>query len=245
MQSNLQEKQHVALIMDGNGRWARQRNRPRSAGHQARVDTVRRLMAAAPSLGIGMMTLYAFSSDNWKRPAAEVSFLMRLLQSYLEKEAGTLLENDVRLIFIGRLDRVPAPLAKAMTAAEARTSTCQRLTVRIALDYSARDAILNAARQAVDLETLDRDSFSRLLSGGSASCDVDLLIRTSGEKRLSDFLLWECAYSEFYFTDRHWPDFTAADLAVALNEFRTRDRRFGGIEIPGGAEILEAGRAAV
>ncbi|MDD9913491.1 MAG: di-trans,poly-cis-decaprenylcistransferase [Rhodospirillaceae bacterium] len=245
MQSNLQERLHVALIMDGNGRWARQRNRPRSAGHRAGVETVRRLMEAAPSLGVGMMTLYAFSSDNWKRPAAEVSFLMRLLQSYLEREVEALVENDVRLVFIGRRDRVPAPLAKAMSMAEARTSACRGLTVRIALDYSARDAILNAARRVENTETLDRDSFSRLLNGGAENCDVDLLIRTSGEKRLSDFLLWECAYSEFYFTDRHWPDFTAADLAVAVNEFRTRDRRFGGIEIPGEAVTVEAERAAI
>src|SRR6195952_5577708 len=193
---------HVGIIMDGNGRWATRRP----------------------------LTLYAFSSDNWRRPKAEVTALMTLLRSYLAKEVESLIRNGIRLNVIGRRDRLPFGLADAIGDAEAATAAGDVLHLRVAIDYSARDAILNAAAQAGGLRNLTRANFAGLITGEPGLRDVDLVIRTSGEKRLSDFLLWESAYAELHFTERMWPDFGAEDLAEALRSFRGRERRFGGLQ---------------
>jgi len=211
--------------MDGNGRWARARGLPRVAGHRAGADAVRRVVEAAPGLGVGVLTLYSFSSDNWLRPAAEVKALMGLFQSYLRMETGRCVAEGVRIRTLGRRDRLSAPLQKALAAAEAATAAGTTLEVRIAVDYSSRDAILDAAMRLKKGEA-SREAFSRLL--GDAP-DVDLLIRTGGEQRLSDFLLWECAYAELLFTKRMWPEFARADLEQAIAEFYSRERRFGRI----------------
>ncbi|HVI29963.1 di-trans,poly-cis-decaprenylcistransferase [Hansschlegelia sp.] len=229
MQSTLHNNIHLAIIMDGNGRWALRRGWPRAAGHRAGVRTVRRLVKAAPDCGVGVLTLYAFSSDNWRRPAAEVAALMELLRRYVSAEAPRLAEAGVRLTAIGRRDRVPTGLADAIAAAEARTLGGERLHLRIALDYSARDAILLAAAKLAGVPDVGREVFGRHVTGGQALPDVDLLIRTGGERRLSDFLLWESAYAELWFTDRLWPDFDQDDLRAALADFRARERRFGGL----------------
>jgi undecaprenyl diphosphate synthase len=219
---------HVAIIMDGNGRWAAHRAMPRTAGHRAGADAVRRTVEAAPTLGITTLTLYAFSSDNWRRPRDEVAALMSLLRRYLQAELARLLDNDVRLTMIGRRDRLPDGLANAIADAERRSATGTRLHLRIAIDYSARDAIASAAAAWRLERPPSREEFSRLLAG-DAHDDVDLLIRTSGEKRLSDFLLWEAAYAELCFVETLWPDFGADDLRAALADFHGRERRFGGL----------------
>ncbi len=194
--------------MDGNGRWATRRGLPRSAGHRAGARAVRRLVeAAARHPAIAALTLYAFSSDNWRRPADEVAALMRLFERHLRIESPRCAANSVRLEIVGRRDRLDPRLRAAIDAAELATRGGAHLHLRIAVDYSARDAI--AARQLLP--------------------DVDLLIRTGGERRLSDFLLWESAYAELVFVEQMWPDFTAADLAAALTEFHTRARRFGAL----------------
>ena len=229
----MQGGRHVAIIMDGNGRWARARRRPRIAGHRAGAKAVRRVVEAAPELGITTLTLYAFSSDNWSRPAGEVHALMELLERYLLRESNRCLENGVRVNVIGRRDRLTPRVVSAIRRAETLTATATRLHLRLAIDYSARHAITEAARIAPPGATLDTDAFSRLLNraihSDPAAPDVDLVIRTSGEQRLSDFLLWEVAYSEFVFTPRLWPDFERADLERALNDFQGRERRFGGV----------------
>jgi undecaprenyl diphosphate synthase len=219
---------HVAIIMDGNGRWAARRGLPRTAGHRAGADAVRRVVEAAPALGITTLTLFAFSSDNWRRPRDEVAALMSLLRRYLQAELARLLDNDVRLTMIGRRDRLPDGLGNAIADAERRSAAGSRLHLRIAIDYSARDAIASAAAAWRLERPPSREEFSRLLTG-DAHDDVDLLIRTSGEKRLSDFLLWEAAYAELCFVETLWPDFGADDLRAALAEFHRRERRFGGL----------------
>lgn len=223
---------HVAIIMDGNGRWANARGRPRTAGHIAGARVVRKIVEAAPDSGIGMLTLYAFSADNWARPSREVALLMRLFRRYLVAETDRCVTNGVRMRIIGRRDRIPGELLRAIKAAEEATKHGRRLELRIAVDYSARDAMVRAA-ELLRGESITRESFSKAMCKvdhwtGEAR-DVDLLIRTGGEQRLSDFLLWECAYAELYFTDRRWPDFTAADLQSAVNEFHSRERRFGSV----------------
>jgi undecaprenyl diphosphate synthase len=230
MQSDLHSKLHVGIIMDGNGRWATRRGQSRLRGHQAGVEAIRRVVEAAPEQGIGTLTLFAFSSDNWRRPGAEVSALMALLRSYLVNEIKSLVDNGIGLTVIGRRDRLPDGIAAAIGRAEAATAGGDALNLRIAVDYSARDAIVNAAMRAGGMENCSRDTFSDLVTGGSKLRDVDLIIRTSGERRLSDFLLWESAYAELYFTDRMWPDFDADDLADAMTSFHRRERRFGGLQ---------------
>jgi undecaprenyl diphosphate synthase len=219
---------HVAIIMDGNGRWAARRSLPRTAGHRAGADAVRRVVEAAPTLGVTTLTLFAFSSDNWRRPRDEVGALMSLLRRYLQAELMRLIDNDVRLTVFGRRDRLPDGLGNAITDAERRSAGGTRLHLRIAIDYSARDAIASAAAAWRLERPPSREEFSRLLAG-DAHQDVDLLIRTSGEKRLSDFLLWETAYAELCFIDTLWPDFGADDLRRALIDFHRRERRFGGL----------------
>ena len=210
-----QSSLHTAIIMDGNGRWAAQRGALRIEGHRAGAEALRGIVEAAPRLNIGVLTVYAFSSDNWKRPHDEVNALMFLLACYLEKESGRLRDAGVRTSVIGRRDRLPPPLLAAIDLAETRTRHCERLHFRLAIDYSARAAILEAAENEL-----------------RASLPVDLLIRTGGEQRLSDFLLWESAYAELVFTSRMWPDFTPADLRAAVNEFYRRERRFGAVPEP-------------
>ena len=226
------QRLHIAIIMDGNGRWAKGRGLPRIAGHRAGAHAVRRVTDAARELGIGTLTVFAFSSDNWQRPAAEVSSLMRLFHRYLRWEMGRCLKDGVRLSVIGRRDRLPAWLVKEIEHSENLTRNEKRLHLRVALDYSSRDAILEAARLAKDLDEIDREAFQSLLSSLNRDQvkDVDLLIRTSGELRLSDFLLWECAYAELYFTPVLWPDFKREHLEAALAEFYSRDRRYGKVK---------------
>jgi undecaprenyl diphosphate synthase len=199
---------HTAVIMDGNGRWAHARGLRRSAGHRAGAAAVRRTVEAAPPLGITALTLYAFSADNWRRPPGEVQALLRLLRAYLRDETPRCRERGVRLEVIGRRDRLPAALRGAIAAAERATSSGRTLHLRLAIDYSARAAILR---------------------GEAPIPDVDLLVRTGGEQRLSDFLLRECAYAELYFTPCPWPDFDGRALADAVAEFGRRQRRFGGL----------------
>ena len=213
---------HTAIIMDGNGRWAKQRGLPRIEGHRRGADTVRRVIECAPKFGITDLTLYAFSSDNWRRPPDEVSALMRLLTVYLQTEVDRCRYNGVRITVIGRRDRLAPEIRKLIERAERDTRGCRTLHVRLAIDYSSRDTILAAARKC---RTLTRESLASTLPAP----DVDLLIRTAGEQRLSDFLLWECAYAEFVFTERMWPDFGEEDLAAAMANFQSRERRFGAL----------------
>ncbi len=224
-QHDLRQGLHAAIIMDGNGRWATQRGLPRSAGHRAGVEAIRRTAEAAPSLGITTLTMFAFASDNWKRPETEVVSLMRLLRAYLRNETGRLARTGTRLSVIGRRDRLPSGIPEAIERAEAATASGTKLTLRIAVDYSSRDAIVAAAAKLG--QDASRAAFASALG---ATSDVDLLIRTGGEKRLSDFLLWESAYAELHFTDRMWPDFGPVDLAAAVADFARRDRRFGGLK---------------
>ena len=222
---------HVAIILDGNGRWAERRGWPRAAGHREGAEAVRRIVAAAPGLGVGTLTLFAFSADNWRRPRAEVRGLFRLLGRYLMREARECVRQGVRLSFPGRRDRLPPSLARSLDEAERLTAAGRTLRLRIAIDYSARDTILAAAALAGG--RADRPAFlaalGRAANEREAASEVDLLIRTGGERRLSDFLLFECAYAELEFLERAWPDFRPADLAACLERFAHRERRFGGL----------------
>lgn len=226
---------HVAIIMDGNGRWANTRGLPRTAGHQQGAESVRRCVEAASELGIKYLTLFGFSSENWNRPRDEVKELMRLLRFYLRSETADLHRNNVRLRVIGEREGLDPDIVKLIENAEYLTRLNTRINVSIAINYGGRNDILHAAcRLASDFhERGVRPEFSSfeelfgeyLMTAGTP--DPDLLIRTSGEKRISNFLLWQCAYSELVFTDRLWPDFGKADLEAAIEEFRRRDRRFG------------------
>ncbi len=216
---------HVAIIMDGNGRWAQQRGLPRLAGHHAGEIALRRVVTAAPPLGITTLTVYVFSADNWKRPAAEVNGLMALLEHHLSRQFEACVREGVRLSVIGRRDRIPASACRAIEQAEHFTYGGTRLHVRLAIDYSSRDSLFRAWETIGSFP--DRTCFTERFD----SPDVDLLIRTGGEQRLSDFLLWESAYAELYFTPVMWPDFGESDLITALDEFRSRQRRFGGLPL--------------
>jgi undecaprenyl diphosphate synthase len=223
---------HVAIIMDGNGRWAQARGLPRTAGHHTGVRTARTIVESAVRAGIGTLTLYAFSSDNWARPRLEVIGLMRLFRRSLLVESKRCVENGVRLSIVGRRDRLPASLRQTILQAEAMTAGGRNLHLRVAIDYSSRDAILRAASRAKEITTpLSRERFAALLADvdhdPAPVRDVDLLIRTGGEQRLSDFLLWECAYAELVFSPTMWPDFSEGDLRQAINDFEARERRFG------------------
>jgi undecaprenyl diphosphate synthase len=217
--------------MDGNGRWAVARGLPRPAGHRAGAEAVGRVVEAAPEMGISMLTLYAFSAANWTRPAGEVRDLFGLMREYLRLQTTRCVRSGVRIIVIGRRDRLPAPLRAAVFAAETATSGGRDLVLRLALDYSSRDSILRAAEAVPAGAQITTSSFERLLAEVEGSPvpvpPVDMLVRSGGEQRLSDFLLWECAYAELVFTSTMWPDFAAADLEAAVIEFRRRDRRFG------------------
>ncbi len=239
MQKTTSDGLHVAIIMDGNGRWAATRGWPRTAGHRAGVESLRRTVEVAPDLGIHTLTLYAFSSDNWKRPASEVNTLLSLFEQYLKKETDKCVRHGIRISVIGRRDRFSLALCTAIEKAENATSGCNRLHVRLAVDYSARDMILTALRRLRHSPALTREAFERALAGPAHSdASVDLLIRTGGEQRLSDFLLWECAYAELYFTRVMWPDFAGADLRQAVDAFYSRDRRFGQVTTPAASEAV-------
>jgi undecaprenyl diphosphate synthase len=225
---------HVAINMDGNGRWALLRGRPREEGHVAGATAVRRTVESAPSLGITTLTLYAFSSDNWRRPQSEVGNLMFLLEKYLDSECSHLTDSGVRFSVIGRRDRIPDSLKNSIAHVEERTSEGTSLHLRVAVDYSARAALLAAAGRVATGIPPTREAFEQslfeVMHAPNGTRDVDLLVRTGGEQRLSDFLLWESAYAELYFTDVLWPDFDEADLAIAVQAFSARDRRYGGIQ---------------
>lgn len=227
---------HVAIIMDGNGRWAKARGLPRIAGHRRGADAVRRVIRGAGELGIPVLTLFAFSTENWTRPATEVSDLMGLLRHYLRHELEELHRNGARLRVIGDRDRLSADIVKDIADAEARTSSNVRIDVNICINYGSRDEILRASRslarkvasKELDADKIDEAAFEKeLLTAGVP--DPDLLIRTSGEQRISNFLLWQCAYAELIFIDRLWPDFDKSDLEEAVAQFRRRERRYGGV----------------
>ena len=221
---------HVAIIMDGNGRWAKARHLPRVAGHRAGVEAVRRIVEAAPDFGIAVLTLYAFSSENWKRPADEVGDLMGLLRHYIRSEIDELHANGVRLQFIGDWQRLKPDLVTLLTDAAARTADNTRMTLVIALNYGGQDELVRAARALaaeVAPERIDAAAIeARLDTAGLPP--PDLVVRTSGEQRLSNFLLWQAAYAEFVVSERLWPDFDRAALAEMVAEFATRERRYGG-----------------
>ena len=227
------QRLHVAVVMDGNGRWATARGLPRRRGHEAGARTVRTIVEAAPTLGIDMLTLYAFSADNWKRPRREVAGLLALFRRYLDTECARLRDAGIRLSIIGRRDRLPRALCAAIERAEGATREGHAMHLRVAIDYSGRDAIIAAAaRASAAAGEMTRERFAGLVAmaqhGGEAR-DVDLLVRTGGERRLSDFMLWEAAYAELWFTPRAWPDFSPAMLEAAVEEFRGRERRFGAL----------------
>ena len=246
------DRLHVACVMDGNGRWAQRRGLPRTAGHREGAEAVRRVVEAAPDLGVGTLTLYAFSADNWKRPRPEVRALMSLLGAYVRAEAPRLKRAGVRLQVIGRRDRLPGALRSAICRAEWETRHGRRLLLRVAVDYSARwalreaalrwalsrpagesDARATPARSASALapspEAFEAALAAALAPDGASAAPVDLFLRTGGDQRLSDFLLWESAYAELLFLDALWPDVTGDTLAEAVAAFHTRERRFGGL----------------
>lgn len=237
---------HVAIISDGNGRWATSQGLPRSAGHRAGAEAARNVIAAAPGLGISTLTLFALSSANWKRPIAEVQIILELLHEYLRLEADHCAEKGIRLTVIGRRDRLPPAIRDTIAKAEMRTAQGQNLHLRLAVDYSARESIYQAACRFYKVTELSPDSFGDLLSEvqQGSSTEVDLLIRTGGEQRLSDFLLWECAFAEFVFLHKRWPDFTVEDLRAALQDFQHRERTRGALPSLGLNFISELKEAA-
>src|SRR5437016_3762216 len=228
---------HIAIIMDGNGRWANRRSLPRVAGHSAGVGPVRSTVETCARMGIGVLTLYAFSVENWKRPRAEVETLWRLLRFYLKKELPELQQNNIRLQAIGRLEALPDAVRRELEAVVEATSRNSGLRVNLAINYSGRAEILDAINNIIEtarsegrLDTLrvDEELFASSLSTASTP-DPDLLIRTSGEMRISNFLLWQIAYSELYVTETLWPDFNRAELLKAILDYQKRDRRYGGL----------------
>lgn len=228
---------HVAIIMDGNGRWAQRRGMPRSYGHRAGADTLKRIVVAAGELGIKVLTVYAFSTENWKRPADEVSYIMKLMNDYLGKNLLELGEHNVRLHFLGDLSRLSPKLREAFEKAEKDLSGNTGLVLNVAVNYGGRRELTQAAQQlardvksgAVDVEAIDEDTLAGYLYTAPES-DVDLLIRPGADKRVSNFLLWQMAYAEFWFTELCWPDFTKDTLVEAILSFQGRERRFGGLK---------------
>ena len=226
---------HVAIIMDGNGRWAGKRHLPRVEGHRAGIDAVRAVVETSARLGLDVLTLYAFSVENWKRPAAEISTLMMLLKRYLRSELSTLLDNNIRFNVIGRAEELAPDVLQELRAGEMKTAKNTGMIFNIALNYGGRTEIVDAVKRAIEAgmtaEALDERSFGELLYTGKQP-DPDLLIRTSGEMRVSNFLLWQIAYAEIYVTDTLWPDFRCRHLLDAILAYQKRDRRYGGIASP-------------
>lgn len=224
---------HVGIIMDGNGRWAERRGLPRTAGHRAGGKVVRRIVEAAAASPVSVLTLYAFSRDNWSRPRREVGALMRLLHRHLVSERARAVTNGVRVNVIGRRDRLDPELIRTIEEVERATAAGDKLLLRIAVDYSARCAILDAAKALAGAHGLDgfEKHLAEVMHSAPGVPALDLLIRTGGERRLSDFLLWESAYAELVFSDTFWPDFTEQEFGAALDEFYKRDRRFGRVSV--------------
>ena len=221
---------HIAIIMDGNGRWARQRNLPRVAGHKAGVPAVRTTVETCAQLGVGALTLYAFSVENWKRPRMEVDTLWRLLRVYLRSELALMMRHDIRFTAIGRLEALPAPVRAELEDVTRRTSANRGLRLNLAINYGGRAELVDAVKALVkadDVEVTEEAISARLYTAGQP--DPDLLIRTSGEMRISNFLLWQIAYAELYVTETLWPDFTRAELLRAILDYQKRDRRYGGL----------------
>ncbi len=225
---------HVAIIMDGNGRWAAQRHLPRVEGHRAGIDSVRDVVESSARLGIEVLTLYAFSVENWKRPRTEVNTLMTLLKRYLRLELGTLLKNNIRFRVIGRSDELAPDVQHELQIGMRQTTTNTGMLFNIALNYGGRAEIVDAARRAIEAgvnpDELDERRFGEFLYTAGQP-DPDLLIRTSGEMRVSNFLLWQIAYSEIWVTDTLWPDFRRRHLLEAIVAYQKRDRRYGGIKV--------------
>lgn len=226
--------QHMAIIMDGNGRWAAKRGLPRSLGHKKGAERVQEIARAAGEMGIKYLTLYAFSTENWQRSAEEVDALMGLLRQYLKSELSELQKNGVRIIFIGERDMLPADISEAMYRLEAETQNNDKMTLCIALSYGSRQEIVGAVRKIAALakrgdispEEIDEKMFSDMLYTKGIP-DPDLVVRTSGEQRVSNYLLWQLAYAEFYFSDVLWPDFDRGELEKIVKNFQTRERRYG------------------
>jgi undecaprenyl diphosphate synthase len=236
---------HVAIIMDGNGRWAKRRGLPRTLGHRAGVQALKRTVQAAGALGLEWLTVFGFSTENWRRPASEVSELMALLKSYVESDLARLEREGVRVRVIGRRAGLPPDILEVIERAENRTRHNHRFNLQVAFNYGGRADIADAARRLAedavsgkaDLAAFDEDAFGDYLST-AAGPSVDLIVRTSGERRISNFLLWEAAYAELVFQDVLWPDYGEGDLRAALDEFRARERRYGGAEVD---DVLAAG----
>lgn len=221
---------HLAIIMDGNGRWAKQKGLSRSQGHKAGVETARKIVTKCRELGIKHLTLYTFSKENWKRPAEEVGYLFKLLSHFLNKEFASLAEQDIRLTVLGEIEGIPAPTRQALQKACANSEQNRSMRLNLALNYSSRDEIALACRKLMEKGLSSADCTPEALGAElytAGQPDPDLLIRTSGECRISNFMLFQCAYSEFYFTDTLWPDFNEQELLVALQDFSKRQRRFG------------------
>lgn len=232
--SNIKVPNHVAIIMDGNGRWAKKRFLPRIAGHKEGMNTVKKITIAASDLGVKVLTLYAFSTENWSRPQSEVSYLMGLPSKFFDTFVPDLIKNNVKVVVLGDVSQLPDNTRIAVRNAINDTSSCTGMILAFALNYGARQDILNAVNYLIEHHQGESVSFQELsqsLSSGILAPynDPDLVIRTSGEQRLSNFLSYESAYSELYFTDTKWPDFTAQDLIEAFNDYSSRQRRFGGI----------------
>lgn len=227
---------HIAIIMDGNGRWAKQRKLPRSMGHKAGVETIRRILKEADRLGVKYMTLYAFSTENWKRPKDEVDALMKLLVQYLTNEVENLHKNGVVLRILGDIDALPDAVKDKIYEAIALTKNNKGIVLNVAFNYGGRDEIVRAIKNIVsdlELETINKENIDENLINNylytKDSPDPDLIIRPSGEQRISNFLLWQCAYSEFWYSNVNWPDFSESDLQKAIYDYQNRDRRFGGV----------------
>lgn len=229
--------QHIAIIMDGNGRWAKSRMMPRTYGHKAGVETIRKVVKEAKRLGVKYLTLYAFSTENWKRPKDEVSALMKLLVTYLRRELTELDKNDVKINTIGDISKLPEVCVAELNKSKEETKDNKSLVLTLALNYGGRADILDAVKLTckdllegkLEIDNIDEDVFAAYLDTKDI-VDPDLVVRTSGEQRLSNFLLWEIAYSEFYYTDIHWPDFDEEELQKAIYSYQNRDRRFGGVK---------------
>jgi undecaprenyl diphosphate synthase len=235
---------HIAIIMDGNGRWASQRGLPRTAGHRAGAKAVDKIVEAAARRGIATLSLYAFSADNWRRPQPEVGALFALLRRYLLTQTPRCLEQSIRINIIGRRDRLAPEILRTIEHSERTTAQCTGMQLRIAVDYSSRRSLLESCRRMPADSSCDHARFSEHLAEvdhALAAPDVDLLIRTGGEKRLSDFLLWECAYAELHFVESFWPDFDEVAFAQAIDEYAKRERRFGQISAPAHARAANRG----
>jgi len=226
---------HIAIIMDGNGRWAKKRNLPRIAGHKKGIEVVERIVEAAGALGVKVLSLYAFSTENWARPKKEINMLLRALSSFLHKNIDKLTKNNIKLRVMGEIDKFPDYVRKSLIESQVRTGQNSGLIVNLALNYGARFEIIRATKKIAEqinkkqltLKSLDADKFSQFLYTKDLP-DPDLLIRTSGEKRISNFMLWQLSYAEFYFCNKFWPDFNKDDFKEAIIEYQKRERRFGG-----------------